>query len=60
MDGIALAAGSVAALADQPGPGQLAASAFTWVDTGDPIPAIGQAKFVPGDLIAVHPIPGAP
>jgi putative molybdopterin biosynthesis protein len=39
MDGIALAAGSVAALADQPGPARLAASAFTWVDTGDPIPA---------------------
>jgi len=38
MDGIALAAGSVAALADGPGPGRLAASSFTWIDTGDPIP----------------------
>lgn len=39
MDGIAIAAGSVPALADGPGPERLAASAFTWVDTGDPIPA---------------------
>jgi putative molybdopterin biosynthesis protein len=39
MDGIAIAAGSVADLAGGPGPGLLAASAFTWVDTGDPIPA---------------------
>lgn len=39
MDGIAIAAGSVPALADGPGPDRLAASAFTWVDTGDPIPA---------------------
>jgi putative molybdopterin biosynthesis protein len=38
MDGIALAAVSVAPLADGPGPARLAASAFTWVDTGDPIP----------------------
>jgi putative molybdopterin biosynthesis protein len=39
MDGIAIAAGSVPALSDGPGPERLAASAFTWVDTGDPIPA---------------------
>jgi putative molybdopterin biosynthesis protein len=39
MDGIAIAARSVAALADAPGPGRLGASEFTWVDTGDPIPA---------------------
>jgi putative molybdopterin biosynthesis protein len=39
MDGIAIAAGSVADLAGGPGPGLLGASAFTWVDTGDPIPA---------------------
>jgi putative molybdopterin biosynthesis protein len=38
MDGIAIAAGSVAALADGPGPGRLPASWFTWVDTGDVIP----------------------
>jgi len=39
MDGIAIAVGSVPALADAPGPERLAASAFTWVDTGNPIPA---------------------
>jgi putative molybdopterin biosynthesis protein len=39
MDGIAIAAGSVPALADGPGPERLAASAFTWVDTGNPMPA---------------------
>jgi putative molybdopterin biosynthesis protein len=39
MDGIAIAARSVAALADAPGPGRLAASSFSWVDTGDAIPA---------------------
>jgi putative molybdopterin biosynthesis protein len=39
MDGIAIAASTVAALADGPGPERLEASAFTWVDTGDPIPA---------------------
>jgi putative molybdopterin biosynthesis protein len=38
MDGIAIAAGSVAALADGPGTARLAAASFTWVDTGDPIP----------------------
>jgi molybdopterin molybdotransferase/putative molybdopterin biosynthesis protein len=39
MDGIAMAAASVAALADAPGPGRLEAASFTWVDTGDPVPA---------------------
>jgi len=38
MDGIAMAAGSVAALADAPGPGRLGPSSFAWIDTGDPIP----------------------
>lgn len=38
MDGIAIAAGSVAGLANGPGPGRLPASSFAWVDTGDPIP----------------------
>jgi putative molybdopterin biosynthesis protein len=39
MDGIAIAADSVAALAGEPGQVELEASSFTWVDTGDPIPA---------------------
>jgi molybdopterin molybdotransferase/putative molybdopterin biosynthesis protein len=38
MDGIAIAAGQVASPADGPGQVRLAASSFTWVDTGDPIP----------------------
>jgi putative molybdopterin biosynthesis protein len=39
MDGIAVAASSVADLAAAPGPGRLEAPSFTWVDTGDPIRA---------------------
>jgi len=39
MDGIAIAARSVAALADAPGLARLAASLFSWVDTGDALPA---------------------
>jgi len=39
MDGIALAARSVADLAAEPGQVELEASSFTWIDTGDPIPA---------------------
>jgi putative molybdopterin biosynthesis protein len=38
MDGIAIAARSVADLAAEPGQVELEASSFTWVDTGDPIP----------------------
>ena len=39
MDGIALRAGSAPWPADEAGRWWLAASAFAWVDTGDPLPA---------------------
>jgi len=39
MDGIAVSAGSTPCPADDAGRWRLAASAFTWVDTGDPLPA---------------------
>jgi putative molybdopterin biosynthesis protein len=39
MDGIAIDAGSLASPDDAVDPRRLAASAFAWVDTGDPIPA---------------------
>src|ERR1022692_4297397 len=39
MDGIAIKAGSVACPADAASRWRLAASSFSWVDTGDPVPA---------------------
>jgi putative molybdopterin biosynthesis protein len=65
MDGIAIAARSVAALASAPGPGRLGASEFTWVDTGDPIPAgldtvVERERVEPGADGGVHitgPVP---
>jgi molybdopterin molybdotransferase/putative molybdopterin biosynthesis protein len=39
MDGIAMRAACLACPADAAGQWQLAASAFAWVDTGDPLPA---------------------
>jgi len=39
MDGIAIRARSIAGTADAAGPWRLAASSFSWVDTGDPMPA---------------------
>ncbi len=39
MDGIAVRAGAAPRPADDAGRWRLAASAFTWVDTGDPLPA---------------------
>jgi len=65
MDGIAIAADSVAALANAPGPAELKASAFTWVDTGDPIPegldtVVERERVEPGadgSVLITGPVP---
>jgi len=54
MDGIALAARSVADLAAAPGPRRLEGSSFTWVDTGDPIPA-GMDTVVERERVELGP-----